>query len=108
MTTALDAVLRGLRSSGLHAVTLTDIPGGGEIVIVAVLPADVLTAPTGWPELSERGRTVARHVRKGLTNQQIATRMGISKHTVNYHLRRIYQKLGIASRVELATYEIPE
>jgi DNA-binding CsgD family transcriptional regulator len=38
-----------------------------------------------------------------LTNQQIAHRIGRSRHTVNYHLRRIFHKLGITSRVELAS-----
>jgi DNA-binding CsgD family transcriptional regulator len=42
-------------------------------------------------------------VGRALTNQQIATRIGRSRHTVNYHLRRIFHKLGITSRVELAS-----
>ena len=37
-----------------------------------------------------------------LTNQQIANRLHISPHTVNFHLRRIYRKLAIGSRVHLA------
>jgi DNA-binding CsgD family transcriptional regulator len=55
-----------------------------------------------WAELSDTERAVAHLVSQGLTNQQIASRVFRSPHTVNYHLRRIFQKLGIRSRVELA------
>ena len=41
-------------------------------------------------------------VGRALTNRQIPSRLGRSPHTVNYHLRLIYQKLAITSRVELA------
>ena len=37
-----------------------------------------------------------------LTNQQIAKRLHLSTHTVNYYLRQIFRKLGINSRVQLA------
>ena len=49
-----------------------------------------------------REREVADLVGRALTNQQIARRLGISTHTVNFHLRRIFGKLGIQSRVNLA------
>jgi DNA-binding CsgD family transcriptional regulator len=60
------------------------------------------TGPRGWAGLTPTQRTVARLVSEALTNQQIARRMYLSPHTVNYHLRQIFQKLGINSRVELA------
>ncbi len=47
---------------------------------------------------------MAELVRQALTDQQIANRLGISPHTVNYHLRQIYRKLAIHSRVSLATF----
>jgi DNA-binding CsgD family transcriptional regulator len=52
--------------------------------------------------LSPREREVAELAGQAMTNVQIAHRVGRSPHTVNYHLRQIFQKLGIASRVELA------
>lgn len=57
----------------------------------------------GWESLTEQELRIARLVGRALTNQQIAHRIGRSRHTVNYHLRRIFHKLGIASRVELAS-----
>ncbi|GAA3191509.1 LuxR C-terminal-related transcriptional regulator [Dactylosporangium siamense] len=56
----------------------------------------------GWDLLSEQERRIAQMVGRALTNRQIASRIGRSPYTVNYHLRRIFRKLGIVSRVELA------
>ncbi|HEY3868356.1 MAG TPA: LuxR C-terminal-related transcriptional regulator [Actinocrinis sp.] len=52
--------------------------------------------------LTERERAVARLVADGLTNQEAAARLYISAKTVEYHLARIYGKLGIRSRHQLA------
>ncbi|MDQ7905663.1 helix-turn-helix transcriptional regulator [Phytohabitans sp. ZYX-F-186] len=59
-------------------------------------------ADTEWASLTDRERAVACLAGQALTNQQIARRLKISPHTVNFHLRRIFQKLGIDSRVSLA------
>ncbi|GAB2606837.1 hypothetical protein Aab01nite_02050 [Paractinoplanes abujensis] len=59
-------------------------------------------ASADWSRLSPREREVAELAGQGLTNQQIAHRTNISPHTVNFHLRQIFQKAGIGSRVELA------
>lgn len=56
----------------------------------------------GWDRLSAQEQSISVLVGEALTNGQIARRVGLSSHTVNYHLRRIFQKLGIGSRVELA------
>ncbi|WP_433047490.1 helix-turn-helix transcriptional regulator [Dactylosporangium sp. CS-033363] len=72
----------------------------------AALPrsgAEAKPAPvTGWEALTEQERRIAELVGRALTNQQIAHRIGRTRHTVNYHLRRTFRKLGISSRVELA------
>lgn len=61
--------------------------------------------PAGDPKpLSHREKQVARLVLQGLTNRQIASRMQCSPHTVNFHIRNIFRKLGIRSRVEMARY----
>lgn len=55
----------------------------------------------GWDSLSDTERTIAHLINQALTNRQIASRVFLSPHTVNYHLRQIFRKLGIHSRVEL-------
>jgi len=56
----------------------------------------------GWETLTPRERSVAVLAGQALTNQQIAHRLLISTHTVNYHLRQIFRKMSIDSRVRLA------
>lgn len=51
--------------------------------------------------LSDQEAVIAGLVHEGLTNRQIARRLGLSPHTVNYHLRKVFRKLGVASRVDL-------
>jgi DNA-binding CsgD family transcriptional regulator len=57
---------------------------------------------SGWPSLTGSERNVADLVAEGLTNVQAAERLYLSRHTVDFHLRHVFQKLGIRSRVELA------
>jgi DNA-binding CsgD family transcriptional regulator len=59
-------------------------------------------APTfGWDSLTETERSVTALVSQGLTNKEAADRLFLSRHTVGFHLRSIYRKLGIRSRVDL-------
>jgi len=55
-----------------------------------------------WAILSDMERRIAYLVGVGMTNRQIGKQIHLSAHTVNYHLRKVYKKLGINSRVELA------
>ncbi|MET9558470.1 LuxR C-terminal-related transcriptional regulator [Streptomyces sp. NPDC006645] len=57
---------------------------------------------TGWDSLTSTEAKVARLVAQGLTNRQVASELFISPHTVGFHLRQIYRKLAIQSRVDLA------
>jgi DNA-binding CsgD family transcriptional regulator len=52
--------------------------------------------------LTASERSVAEHVAAGLTNRETAAALFVSPHTVDYHLRQIYRKLNLQSRVELA------
>jgi DNA-binding CsgD family transcriptional regulator len=55
----------------------------------------------GLASLTETERGIADLVAQGLTNRRIADQLFISAHTVAFHLRQIFRKLSIASRVEL-------
>ncbi|MBH1934484.1 helix-turn-helix transcriptional regulator [Streptomyces sp. AV19] len=59
-------------------------------------------AAVSLDDLTEAELRIAHLVAGGMTNRQVATRLGRSPHTVNYHLRQIFRKLNIGSRVELA------
>jgi DNA-binding CsgD family transcriptional regulator len=56
----------------------------------------------GWGALTASELSVARLVAEGLTNREVAERLFVSPHTVNSHLRHVFTKVGINSRVELA------
>ncbi len=51
--------------------------------------------------LSRRESEVVQCVVQGMTNREIAQRLGLSQHTVKNYLFRVFDKLGVSSRVEL-------
>ena len=57
---------------------------------------------TGWGSLTPTELDVVRLVAEGIPNKDIATRMFVSPRTVQTHLRHVYNKLGLTSRVQLA------
>jgi two-component system, NarL family, nitrate/nitrite response regulator NarL len=61
-------------------------------------------APPGMNLLAMRETQTANLVVEGLATKEIAKRLGITEHTVSNYLFRIYNKLGISSRVELVLY----
>lgn len=55
----------------------------------------------GLSLLSKRELDVVRSLAEGLTNREIAERLGLSQHTIKNYLFRVYDKLGVSSRLEL-------
>ncbi|MFJ1808375.1 MULTISPECIES: LuxR C-terminal-related transcriptional regulator [unclassified Streptomyces] len=64
-------------------------------------PVKAATASQGWDRLTERQMRIAAFAADGLTNKEIAERLFLSPHTVNYHLRKIFQAMSVRSRNEL-------
>ncbi len=99
------------RSELVAAVTAT---GNGQAVFTPGLAGLVLgeyrriarSPGPDTPALTPRETEVLRHVAKGLSSRQIATRLEISTRTVENHVGAALRKLQLGNRVELARYAI--
>jgi DNA-binding CsgD family transcriptional regulator len=86
--------LRDVARSATRTLEVTlDLARSCGAVFPAPAPAD--------DALSAREREIVTLVAEGLSDLNIATRLSICESTVGSHLRRVYRKLGVHSRVEL-------
>lgn len=95
-----------LLSKCVHCVHQGQIWANSQALRVAV--EALASSPTvravnanGMKLLSEREVQVVRCIAEGLTNREIAERLKLSQHTIKNYLFRIFDKVGVSSRVEL-------
>ncbi|MFJ8436109.1 AAA family ATPase [Kitasatospora sp. NPDC094019] len=90
------APMTGSRTTGVPVTGVpgTAVPGAGPV------PAAAPAAGTGG--LSEAEGRVAELAARGLSNRDIARKLYITVSTVEQHLTRVYRKLGVRRRVDLA------
>jgi len=93
----IHAVNRGqVWASSEHLGYLLDVLGHG-------VPSRLRDA-RGMELLSRRETEVVRLVSEGLTNRGISKELGLSEHTIRNYLFRVFDKLGVSTRVELVLY----
>ena len=68
--------------------------------ILQAAPPSMLARRRAKTDLTEREIDVLKHVAAGLSNKQIARRLGLSEKTVRNHLSRAFNKLGATNRTE--------
>lgn len=93
-------------SKCVHCVHLGQVWANSEALRVAVealasSPMVRAVNSSGLKLLSERELQVVRCIAEGLTNREIAERLKLSQHTIKNYLFRIFDKVGVSSRVEL-------
>jgi DNA-binding NarL/FixJ family response regulator len=70
------------------------------------VPTLRVVSSTGRSLLTPREEQVVALVADGLTNRGVASELGLSEHTIKKYLLRIFDKVGISSRVELVLYAL--
>jgi DNA-binding NarL/FixJ family response regulator len=87
--------------AAIREVTQGHAPMTGEIARLVIesfrKPAPHAPEDVG---LTQREEECLRYLARGLSNKEIAQRMGVSASTVHFHLKGIYQKLHVRSRAE--------
>ena len=68
------------------------------------LALSLMPAGPAAPALSRRERDVAAGIHRGLSNREIADELVLSTRTVDTHVQRIFAKLGVASRAQVAAW----
>ena len=89
----IEPAFTGALQRAQRAVRAPTLPAGG--------------TEAAWRQLSAREQQVARAVRAGLTDKEIARRLSVGVPTVRTYLRRIFDKLGIERRAALAGLQPP-
>lgn len=62
----------------------------------------------GGETLTEREEQIVYLVAEGYTNREVSVKLGLSEHTVKNYVFKIFDKLGVSTRVELARYAMSQ
>lgn len=87
-------------AAGEELVAAVHALSQGLIVGTSILLFDSENEPPSHGPLTDRESEVLGLLAKGLANKQIAVALGISEHTVKFHVSSIYTKLNVTNRTE--------
>jgi DNA-binding CsgD family transcriptional regulator len=107
MAGASNAVVEIVLANGRRVPVRCEPILDGGVAVGVVMHLDDGTGRANRPALGLAGltdteRAIADLVAPGLTNRQIAQWVFVSRHTVDFHLRSIFRKVDVSSRVDLA------
>ena len=86
----------------MSTTPIRSVGNGGELHMDTRTRRTEARPTFGWDSLSESELQVAELVAHGYSNKEIAERLYMSHRTVGSHLYRIFPKLGLRSRIQLA------
>ena len=66
--------------------------------------ATTLTNPRSQPKLSKKELAIIGCITRGMRNKEIAYQIGTTEQVIKNYLRKVYDKLGVSDRLELALY----
>jgi two-component system nitrate/nitrite response regulator NarL len=66
--------------------------------------ATALTSPRTQPRLSPKELAIITCITQGKRNKEIAYQLGTTEQVIKNYLRKVYDKLGVSDRLELALY----
>jgi two-component system, NarL family, response regulator YdfI len=95
-------IVAAVQSASLGLITLHPDVAAALAPAIAT-PARVFTPVQGVPALTPREVEVLEMLAQGLGNKIIARQLGISEHTVKFHISSIFAKLNATSRTEAVT-----
>jgi DNA-binding NarL/FixJ family response regulator len=62
--------------------------------------------PSTRDDLTAQELQIARFVARGSSNREVAAQLFLSPRTIDFHLRNIFRKLGISSRIQLVALDL--
>jgi DNA-binding NarL/FixJ family response regulator len=92
-----EQIVAAIREAQQGGVPMT---GGVARRLVASIPDPAPPAAPALPELSEREKEILNLVADGLSDKEVAQKIGVSNWTVYWHLKNVYVKLHVRSRTQ--------
>ncbi len=104
-TISPDLLVRCIRKVAAGETWL-DSQGVNWVIEAYRTQAEQLISPRTSPRLAEKELLIVARVTQGMKNKDIAQEIGTSEQVVKNYLRKVYDKLGVSDRLELALYSL--